>query len=141
MYSDDEIEIARKNAQIEDQNLRASFAAGDLAFSQSHNATLEEEIEDLKREVDRLNTLLGSPLHVIADKHQKFRASYVQQQETMANWMVSQQAFKNLAYQLADELGLSDEDVSAKLSNNRARDIEQSAQKYPEVARIKDRLQ
>ncbi|RSK77886.1 hypothetical protein EJ774_21265 [Pandoraea apista] len=140
MYSDDEIEIAQKNAQIEDQNLRASFAAGDLAFSQSHNATLEEEIEDLKREVDRLNTLLGSPLHVIADKHQKFRASYMQQQETMANWMVSQQAFKNLAYQLADELGLSDEEVAAKLSNNRSRDIEQAAQKYREVARVKDSI-
>ncbi|VVE12367.1 hypothetical protein PCA20602_02700 [Pandoraea capi] len=111
MYSDDEIEIARKNAQIEDQNLRASFDAADRAYSQSYNETLRDEIEDLQREVERLQGLLNSPMHVIAQKHMRFGAHFKADRKLLSSWIVSQKAFKEIAMEYAARLGIDREEV------------------------------
>lgn len=71
---------------------------------------LEEEQKKRKeaeKERDRYKNLLYKPLHEIAEKNAGFSKTYEDQMELMADWMVSQKAFKELAIQFGFDKGLS----------------------------------
>lgn len=55
--------------------------------------------------------LLSKPFEEIAKHDFDFRQAYEAQQEFLANWMVSQKAFKELAIQFGKEKGLTVEEV------------------------------
>lgn len=55
--------------------------------------------------------LLCKPMHEIAQKNGKFQETYEAQMTLMANWMVSQKAFKELAIEFGLEKGQSAEET------------------------------
>ncbi len=55
--------------------------------------------------------LLSQPMHVIAEKNQNFKETYEEQQTLLADWMVSQKAFKELAIQFGLEKGMDSSEV------------------------------
>lgn len=55
--------------------------------------------------------LLSKPFEEIAKHDFDFRQAYEAQQEFLANWMVSQKAFKELAIQFGKEKGLTPDEV------------------------------
>ena len=82
--------------------------------------TLQENADDLRIQVDRLQkqvqfyeNLLAKPMHEIAHESESFRKTHESQQELLANWMVSQRAFKELAIDLGLKLGKTREEVVA----------------------------
>lgn len=58
--------------------------------------------------------LLEEPIHVIAHKNKKFRKTWLKEQEFIADWMVSQKAFKELAIEFGEQLGLKAEHIIEK---------------------------
>lgn len=57
-----------------------------------HNRLLQQEVEYYKE-------LLTKPMQVIAEHNGDFKKTYEEQQALLADWMVSQKAFKELAIQ------------------------------------------
>ncbi len=55
--------------------------------------------------------LLAQPMHVIAGQNESFKETYEIQQTLLADWMVSQKAFKELAIQFGLEKGLEPQEV------------------------------
>jgi uncharacterized small protein (DUF1192 family) len=108
-------EVAEKNeklqANLAQEQRRAKAVvnkANDLEFEVGD---LENTIAILRNEVARLNGLLNKPLAEISQEHSGFAKNYEAQMETMAEWMVSQKSFKELAIELGTKNGLSIDDV------------------------------
>lgn len=126
-------EVQRRNDEArreqEEQNRRLSEQNQDL---QKHKDTIEEKNKNLQsytddieydaevlllkniRLEDRLQQyqqLLSKPLAEIAAQNDGFKLTYDKHMETIADWMVSQKAFKELAIRLGAEKGLSPQDV------------------------------
>ena len=79
---------------------------------------LLKEIEDLKNHNQILahdneyySRLLAKPMAEIAAENHKFKETYEKQMELLADWMVSQKAFKELAIQFGIEKGLTPDEV------------------------------
>ena len=70
---------------------------------------LEEENAILKKNQEYYKTLLSKPLHKIAEMNNDFKKTYDVQRDLLASWMVSQKAFKELAKDLGEKLGMSEE--------------------------------
>ena len=69
-----------------------------------HNAILQHDNEYYSR-------LLAKPMAEIAAENHKFKETYEKQMELLADWMVSQKAFKELAIQFGIEKGLIPDEV------------------------------
>lgn len=69
-----------------------------------HNAILQHDNEYYSR-------LLAKPMAEIAAENHKFKETYEKQMELLADWMVSQKAFKELAIQFGIEKGLTPTEV------------------------------
>ena len=69
-----------------------------------HNRLLQQEVEYYKH-------LLSQPMQVIAEHNGDFKKTYEEQQTLLADWMVSQKAFKELAIQFGAEKGLDPNEV------------------------------
>lgn len=69
---------------------------------------------NLIKEVDYYKELLAKPMHVIAAENEDFKRAYEIQQQLLANWMVSQKAFKELAIDLGLQVGKTREEVVAQ---------------------------
>ena len=69
-----------------------------------HNAILQHDNEYYSR-------LLAKPMAEIAAENHKFKETYEKQMELLADWMVSQKAFKELAIQFGIEKGLTPNEV------------------------------
>ena len=54
---------------------------------------------NLKKENEYYKSLLAKPMQVIAEHNGDFKKTYEEQQALLADWMVSQKAFKELAIQ------------------------------------------
>lgn len=72
---------------------------------------LLDEHEDLKAENEKYKQLLCKPMAEIAAVNENFKETYEKQMEIMAEWMVSQKAFKELAIQFGFEKGLTHKEV------------------------------
>lgn len=74
-------------------------------------ARLNNELRQAKEQVEDYEYLLCKPMQEIARLNSDFRKTYEEQQTIMAQWMVSQKAFKELAIQFGFEKGLTAEET------------------------------
>jgi arginine deiminase len=76
-----------------------------------NNQTLAQKLNEANSEIDYLRALLCKPMAEIAAVHQTFNQTYQKQQELIADWMVSQKAFKELAIEYGFQLGKTKDEV------------------------------
>jgi hypothetical protein len=95
-----------------------------LRIQKQISRELEQEILDLRRENEELKKankaaadigqILRLPLAEIAERNSDFRQNYEELMTHLAEWMVSQKAFKELAIQFGLEKALTLDEVIAK---------------------------
>lgn len=99
--------IEARNLALEARNLALASGGSD------HQA--KEEARIAKKELDSLKLhyqlLLAKPMHQIAELSGDFRKTYEAQQLLMAEWMVSQKAFKELAIQYGTKAGKTADEI------------------------------
>lgn len=88
--------------------VRRSNAASGERMAESEARQAREELKKLKL---HYQLLLAKPMHQIAELSGDFRRTYEAQQLLMAEWMVSQKAFKELAIQYGMKTGKTVEQV------------------------------
>lgn len=81
-----------------------------------------EKIKKLEQQVEYYRQLLCKPLSAIAENNDNFKKNYEEQMETMADWMVSQKAFKELAIEFGLEKGLKLEGI-IQMGNKKELDV------------------
>jgi hypothetical protein len=77
----------------------------------------EDELEQLRTkaaEADHYRELLAKPLKDLLQEGADFKKAYEMQKELMQNWMVSQEAFRQLAKKYRTELGKTSEEAKAE---------------------------
>lgn len=82
-----------------------------LAQNKIDYSKLQKENDVKSNNETNYEKLLEQPMHVIAHKHKKFRETWLKEQEFVANWMVSQSAFKELAIEFGEQLGFDQKTV------------------------------
>ena len=97
---DDELILQKNRAEINSLNLEIDKLKRKLQT--------KENIED---ENFFYKNLLSKPMHEIADADENFKNTYLVQQELLADWMVSQRAFKELAIDFGIKLGIKKEHI------------------------------
>lgn len=85
------------------KNLEDAIRIGKDAYKTSTQIREEES--------QKYESLLAQPMHIIAQQNEKFKETYEEQQTLLADWMVSQKAFKELAIQFGVEKGLQPSEV------------------------------
>jgi Zn-dependent peptidase ImmA (M78 family) len=65
----------------------------------------------------------------IAAANGDFKATFEKQQEIIADWIVSQKAFRELAYEFGEKLGLSEDEVRAQVKDKK-KDVLNDTTKY-----------
>lgn len=70
----------------------------------NNNTQNNDELKRVKEELSNLKDLLNKPHSEIAKYHSGFKLNYDKEQEILAEWMVSQKAFKELAIQYGQQL-------------------------------------
>ncbi len=85
------------------KNLEDAIRIGKDAYKTSTQIREEES--------QKYESLLAQPMHIIAQQNSNFKETYEEQQTILADWMVSQKAFKELAIQFGADKGLSQEQV------------------------------
>ncbi|MDO9419977.1 MAG: hypothetical protein Q7T66_04865 [Herminiimonas sp.] len=98
---------AQQAVRISDQQNEIQRLSVELRNSQGTSNTERK----LKEEVEAYEKLLCGPMLDIAKKNGKFKQTYEKQQELMAQWMLSQKAFKEIALQYGKKLGISPDEV------------------------------
>ena len=112
--------IGHLEREISSLQSKVSIAESELQAEKDRNKQLQAEIENLRRQVREYNLLLSKPMLEIAKKNGNFAATYNAQQEILADWMVSQKAFKELAIEFGGELGFSADQVIATGTTKKA---------------------
>lgn len=101
----------RKNSQLKSEldtvNSQLNEVNRKLAESQREAIKNKREATEAKNEVLAYKDLLCRPMAEIAEVNGNFKETYEKQMELMADWMVSQKAFKELAIQFGLEKGQS----------------------------------
>jgi hypothetical protein len=92
---------------MERSNLNNTNQALNNGNLQAQNVQLKQEVAKLQGENQYYRQLLCKPMAEIAEKNNNFKETYEKQMEIMAEWMVSQKAFKELAIQFGFEKGQS----------------------------------
>jgi len=87
------------------------IARQQIQETQLQNIRLQDQVEELEEEVSEYRKLLCKPMLEIANQNRNFKATYEAQMQIMADWMVSQKAFKELAIQFGFEKGLKSDEV------------------------------
>jgi hypothetical protein len=139
-YEKDPIFEKLNNSNLKRVNADQSIA---LDAKQSYVLQLQQEISQLKQklaeEQQKANRykkqkqeasqvdayyedLLSKPLEEIAETNGNFMVNYEKKMEVMAEWMVSQKAFKELAIQFGFEMGHSAEETIA-MANDKKIDV------------------
>lgn len=121
--------ISEKNEGLNILQQQINNLSASLADAQNELKKKTEELEEAEDAVEFYNNLLCQPMSVIAKKNVNFKETYEKQMELMADWMVSQKAFKQLAIELGGKNGLSVEEV-LKIGKDKEIDVLES--KHPE---------
>ncbi len=85
----------------------AESEAGALRDAQAQHAALAEQL-------DAVNELLAKPLNEILADREHFKASADAWDAFGAMWMLSQRAMKRVALDLAEQLGVTEDEVVAR---------------------------
>lgn len=94
---------------------QVSNAQQQIALLSTENNKLRQENESLRKDLERLvgpdyKSKLSKPFLDYAERnHVDYKEAYEKQQEEIADWMVSQKAFKELAIEFGLEKGQSPE--------------------------------
>jgi len=114
--------IGSAQADVDAARIKGSIIANEglviareqIQQNQIQNIELQNKIEELEEEVDEYRKLLCKPMLEIANQNRNFKATYEAQMQIMAEWMVSQKAFKELAIQFGFDKGLKKEEIVQK---------------------------
>lgn len=109
------IELDDVKAKLKDTQQKLSEQIQNTEESESVHALITSplgvKLVEATMEAAFYKNLLSKPMYEIAAKNNSFRETYDKQREMMAEWMVSQRAFKELAIQFAFDAGKSKEEV------------------------------
>lgn len=106
------------NLKTEGAAIQRSISSLDeqiIGIQQAGLHSAQQKILDLEGDLlasdNYYKNLLSRPMHEIAAKNGNFKKTYEEQQRLMAEWMVSQKAFKELAIQFGQKLGKTPQEV------------------------------
>lgn len=111
--------IEKQQKQIKEAN---AILDDDARRLRINNRALFNKAQELQNEVVEYQILLCKPMQEIANKNGDFKKTYEKQMELMAEWMLSQKAFKELAIQFGIERGLSANEV-IQMGNEKKLDV------------------
>lgn len=94
------IELERQQQAVRDAQRDAGMAEGNANFQ--------------RRRAEEYEELLAKPMAAIAAKDGRFRETYEKQQELLADWIVSQRAFKEMAMKYGALAGKTPEQINAE---------------------------
>ena len=118
--------LQKKQSNIEEEHNQIKEANAilddDARRLRINNRALFNKAQELQDEVDEYKILLCKPMQEIANKNGNFKETYEKQMELMAEWMVSQKAFKELAIQFGQKQGLSSDEV-IQMGNEKKLDV------------------
>ena len=115
-YAQDQAYRAEKNSQHLGENLNIAHhniahLKNELDQAVEINKELFQAGMKYKEEAEYYQKLLAKPMAEIAQANRSFKETYEAQMELLADWMVSQKAFKELAIQFGIEKGLTSDEV------------------------------
>lgn len=111
MFVTEALRANAKSAQISDLEKSLFYKDLEISTEQEKRREAEKKQKEAEAEAEKFRNLLAKPMAEIASKHMQFAETYRLQQEMLANWMVSQKAFKELAIQYGIQLGKAPEKV------------------------------
>lgn len=115
-YAQDQAYRAEKNSQHVGENLNIAHhniarLKNELDQAVEINKELFQAAMKYKEEAEYYKKLLTKPMAEIAQANRSFKKTYEAQMELLADWMVSQKAFKELAIQFGIEKGLTPDEI------------------------------
>ena len=115
-HAQDQAYRAEKNSQHVAENLNIAHhniahLKNELDQAVEINKELFQAAIKYKEEAEYYQKLLTKPMAEIAEVNRSFKETYEAQMELLADWMVSQKAFKELAIQFGIEKGLTSDEV------------------------------
>lgn len=109
-----------------------------------------KKVKNLEEQVQFYKNLLAKPMAEIASQNESFKETYRIEQELLADWMVSQKAFKELAIDLGIKLGKTKEEIDkegleneGKVLNNQTKhenNADKSSVIRPHVEALKNKI-
>lgn len=99
--------LKEKNEALQEAEHKAGMEEAAWEFERRRRVELEQENKQLKE-------LLAKPMHEIAAKDGNFKGAYEKQQEMLADWIVSQRAFKEMAMKYGKLAGKTPEEINAE---------------------------
>ena len=103
--------------------------AAELRQLNSDNNANQLALIGLHAQIRNYKALLSKPMEEIAAANGDFKATFEKQQEIIADWIVSQKAFRELAYEFGEKLGLSQDEVRAQVRDKK-KDVLNDTTKY-----------
>ena len=100
---------AAHQTQLSTHLIQSAFHADQQVSRELQN--LREQVSILSEDNKYYSKLLAKPMAEIAQANRSFKETYEAQMELLADWMVSQKAFKELAIQFGIERGLTPDEV------------------------------
>ena len=100
---------------------------------------LQERNQILENDNEYYSRLLAKPMAEIAAENHQFKETYEQQMELLADWMVSQKAFKELAIQFGIEKGLTSDEV-VEMGKNKKMDVLENKHEEQHNTNVSDSL-
>ena len=115
-HAQDQAYRAEKNSQHVAENLNIAHhniahLKNELDQAVEINKELFQAAMKYKEEAEYYQKLLAKPMDEIAKANRSFKETYEAQMELLADWMVSQKAFKELAIQFGVEKGLTPDEI------------------------------
>ena len=115
-HAQDQAYRAEKNSQHVAENLNIAHhniahLKNELDQAVEINKELFQAVMKYKEEAEYYQKLLTKPMAEIAQANRSFKETYEAQMDLLAEWMVSQKAFKELAIQFGIEKGLTSDEV------------------------------
>ena len=115
-HAQDQAYRAEKNSQHVAENLNIAHhniahLKNELDQAVEINKELFQAVMKYKEEDEYYQKLLTKPMAEIAQANRSFKETYEAQMDLLAEWMVSQKAFKELAIQFGIEKGLTSDEV------------------------------
>ena len=115
-HAQDQAYRAEKNSQHVAENLNIAHhniahLKNELDQAVEINKELFQAAMKYKEEAEYYQKLLAKPMDEIAQANRSFKETYEAQMELLADWMVSQKAFKELAIQFGIEKGLTPDEI------------------------------
>ena len=114
---------AAHQTQLSTHLIQSAFHADQQVSRELQN--LREQVSVLSEDNKYYSKLLAKPMAEIAQANRSFKETYEAQMELLADWMVSQKAFKELAIQFGIEKGLTPDEV-IEMGNTKKIDVIES---------------